>query len=129
MSLTPAPARSINRDQWRTAMRRGLHGKCPACGEGPLFTGYARLNDACSHCGTPLLPHRADDAPPYFTIFIVGHIIVPAMLVLERLAHPPTWVHLALWLPLTLVLSLVLLPRIKGAVVGLQWALGIRRDE
>lgn len=129
-SVLPVPARPADaRDRWRSAMRRGIRGACPACGKGRLFTGYAQLNSTCSRCGTPFTPHRADDAPPYFTILILGHIIVPSMLLLEVLAHPPTWVQLALWLPLTLVLALVLLPRVKGAVIGLQWALDIRRDE
>jgi uncharacterized protein (DUF983 family) len=76
----------------------------------------------CTGCGTELHHHRADDAPPYFTILAVGHIVVPAMLLLERMVEPPSWVHTVLWLPLVLVLSLALLPRIKGALIGFQWA-------
>ncbi len=114
---------------WASALRRGFGGACPACGTGRLFGGYARLEPACRRCGTALAPHRADDAPAYFTIFAVGHVVIPAMLVLERLARPEIWVHWALWIPLTLALSLALLPRIKGAVVGLQWALDVRRDD
>lgn len=110
-------------------MRRGFRGACPVCGTGRLFRGYAKLNPVCGHCAIALDPHRADDAPAYFTIFLVGHLIVPGMLVLERTTHPALWVHWALWLPLTVVLSLLFLPRIKGAIVGLQWALDIRRDE
>jgi uncharacterized protein (DUF983 family) len=66
---------------------------------------------------------RADDAPPYFTMVIVCHVIVGGVLLLEQTYAPPTWVHLALWLPLTVIMSLWLLPRIKGSLVGLQWAL------
>src|SRR5262249_20657559 len=55
--------------------------------------------------------------------FIVGHVIVGGALWLEIALAPPTWLHLAIWLPLTLVMSLLLLPRIKGSLVGLQWAL------
>lgn len=120
---------SARRSHWWTALLRGFRGACPVCGSGRLFTGYVRLNPACTHCRTPLTPHRADDAPAYFTIFIVGHMIVPAMLVLERTAHPALWVHWILWIPLTLALTLLLLPRVKGAVIGLQWALDVRRDD
>jgi uncharacterized protein (DUF983 family) len=67
--------------------------------------------------------HSADDAPPYFTVMIVGHIVVPLLFLVERSWHPPLWLHFATWLPLTLVLTLWLLPRVKGAIVGLQWAL------
>ena len=104
------------------AMRRGWRQRCPQCGRGHIYSRYLKVNDRCPECGLQLSLHRADDAPPYFTILIVGHIIVPLMLVLEQEAHPAEWVHMVLWLPLTLILSLTLLPRIKGALIGLQWA-------
>jgi uncharacterized protein (DUF983 family) len=107
------------------AMRRGFGGHCPACGRGRLFGRYLKVEHACTTCGTELHHHRADDAPPYFTMLIVGHLIVGGVLSLERFVGPPYWVHLALWLPLTLVLSLWLLPMVKGALVGLQWGLGM----
>jgi uncharacterized protein (DUF983 family) len=109
------------RDVWR-AMLVGALGRCPACGEGPLFGRYLKVQDACPRCGEALHHHRADDAPPYFTILILGHVIVAAILPVERAFAPPLWVHAALWLPLTLGLALFMLPRIKGAIVGLQWA-------
>ena len=65
---------------------------------------------------------RADDAPPYFTIMIVGHIVVPLLLVAEKFWRPELWIHFVIWLPLTLFLTLWLLPRTKGATVGMQWA-------
>ena len=110
------------RDWWR-AIVNGFRLRCPACSAGALFGRYLKVNDACPGCGEALHHHRADDAPPYFTILIVGHIIVGAILPVERAYAPPLWVHAAVWLPLTLVMSLLLLPRIKGAIVGLQWAL------
>ena len=109
------------RSLWR-AMRRGFARRCPACGVGRLFHHYLTVDAACGHCGEALHHQRADDAPPYFTIVLVGHLIVPAALMLEQYSHPPTWVHYALWLPLTLAMTLLLLPRIKGAVIGGQWA-------
>jgi uncharacterized protein (DUF983 family) len=110
-----------HRDWWR-AIVNGLRERCPACGEGRLFGRYLKVNDTCPHCGEALYHHRADDAPPYFTILIVGHVVVGAILPVERAFAPPLWLHAALWLPLTLILCLALLPRIKGAIVGLQWA-------
>lgn len=104
-------------------MSRGALGRCPDCGRGRLFARYLKVADRCNHCGTELHHHRADDAPPYFTIFIVGHIVVPLSLVVERGWHPEIWIHLSLWLPMIVILSLLLLPVVKGAVVGLQWAL------
>lgn len=66
--------------------------------------------------------YRSDDAPPYFTIMVVGHLIVPAILLLEQWVGPPAWVHMLLWIPMTALLTLVLLPRIKGMVIGWHWA-------
>ena len=108
---------------WMGAVLNGLRLRCPACGTGRLFGRYLKVNDACLGCGEALHHHRADDAPPYFTILIVGHVVVGTILPVERAFAPPLWLHAALWLPLTLAMSLWLLPRIKGAVVGLQWAL------
>ena len=96
---------------------------CPVCGEGRLFASYLKPVDRCAHCGEDMSHHRADDAPPYMTIFIVGHIVVAGVLLLERALTPPSWVHLGIWLPLTVLLSLLVLPRVKGALIGLQWAL------
>lgn len=107
---------------WALAMRRGAMCKCPACGNASAFAGYLRVTPKCAACGTQLDDLRADDAPPYFTIFLVGHIVIPLMLILERAYSPPTWVHMALWLPLIVVLSLSLLRPIKGATLGLLWA-------
>ena len=105
------------------SMWRGLRGKCPSCGSGSLFNSYLKIGEHCHQCGEELHHHRADDAPPYFTIFIVGHIVIPLALAVERLWQPEMYVHMVVWLPLTLLLTLLLLPAVKGAVVGLQWAL------
>ncbi len=106
-----------------TAMWRGMKCRCPACGEGKLYRQYLKVADECSVCKEELHHHRADDAPPYFTMFITGHIIIAGLLMLEQAYAPPTWVHLAIWMPMLVILSLVLLPPVKGALVGLQWAL------
>lgn len=114
---SPAPRRL-----W-PALLRGFGERCPSCGQASLFRRYLKVRDTCPHCGEELHHHRADDAPAYFTIVIVGHVVVTGVLALERAVTPPLWLHLAVWLPLTLIASLLLLPRIKGAIVGLQWAL------
>jgi uncharacterized protein (DUF983 family) len=105
------------------SMLRGARFRCPACGERTLYRSYIRVADSCGACGEELHHHRSDDAPPYFTIVIVGHVVVSLLMTVELLYGPPLWLHLALWLPLTILLSLLLLPIVKGALVGLQWAL------
>ena len=117
-----APAVTENRSVVRSVFR-GLAHRCPACGTGQLFSSYLKVADSCGHCAEPLHHHRADDAPPYFTIFIVGHVLVAGVLALEQAVAPSAWVHILIWFPLTIVMSLLALPRIKGALVGLQWAL------
>jgi len=111
---------------WFRGVRRGIAQRCPACGETHLYRRYLKVNDVCLRCGLAVGEIRSDDAPPYFTILLVGHIIVPSMLILEELCHPPQWVHFALWVPLALLLTLTLLPRVKGAVIALHWANKIR---
>ncbi len=53
---------------------------------------------------------------------IVGHVVVAGILIVERRYQPEIWLHLLMWLPLTVGLSLWLLPRIKGALIAQQWA-------
>jgi uncharacterized protein (DUF983 family) len=109
------------RDVW-TAMKRGLRGRCPRCGEGRLFRAFLKVADSCSHCGQDFSGHRADDLPAYLVIVIVGHIVVPLVLYIETNYAPPVALQLAIYLPLVVVASLVLLQPVKGVVVGLQWA-------
>jgi uncharacterized protein (DUF983 family) len=106
-----------------TAMLRGFLGKCPNCGEGRLFGSWLKTVHACEHCGEVLDRHRADDFPAYLVILIVGHIVVGGFLGAEAMFDLSMWTHLAIWVPLTIILSVVLLQPVKGAVVGMQWAL------
>ena len=121
-----ASSPAASRTGWLGALWRGFTNRCPCCGQAGLREGFLRIRPRCGGCGLNLAEFRADDAPPYFTIFIVGHIIVPAVLVVERVWAPDLWLQAALWVPATLGLSLLLLPRVKGAVIGAQYAAGIR---
>jgi uncharacterized protein (DUF983 family) len=118
---TPDSAPAAKRNVW-TALKRGFRGRCPRCGEGKLFRAFLKVDDHCSVCGLDFTPHRADDLPAYLVIIIVGHIMVPLALI-ETNFSPPVALQLAIYLPLTLVASLLLLQPVKGAVVGVQWAL------
>ena len=106
------------------ALARGARCTCPNCGDAPLFKSFLKVSDACSACGQELHHHRADDFPPYIVIFIVAHLVGTGILIAEtRFEDTPLWFHLAVWPLLTVVLCLVLLQPVKGAVVGLQYAL------
>lgn len=109
------------RDVW-AAMKNGLRGRCPKCGKSHLFNGYLKVQDSCKSCGEALHHHRADDAPPYITMAIVGHLIVGIIFHVETSYEvEPLW-HLYWALPSMLILSLALLRPIKGMIVALQWA-------
>jgi uncharacterized protein (DUF983 family) len=110
------------RDVWQ-AMARGLRCRCPNCGEGRIFRAFLKVVDKCPACGEVLSHHRADDLPAYLVIVVVGHIVVPIALWIETNYAPSVPLQLAIYLPATLILSLLLLQPIKGAVVGLQWTL------
>ncbi len=108
-----------------TAMGRGAWGLCPACGQTHAFMGYLKVTPECRACGAPLGSYRADDAPPYFTIFIVGHILVPILYWVETAYQPELWVQAAIFLPAALVMTLGLLRPVKGATLGLMLKLGM----
>ena len=115
-----APAEK--RDVW-TAIKRGFRGRCPRCGEGKLFRAFLKVDNNCSVCGLDFTPHRADDLPAYLVIVIVGHLLVPVILLVETDYSPPVWLQLSIYLPFTVIASLSLLQPVKGTVVGMQWAL------
>lgn len=104
---------------------RGLRGRCPACGEGRLFRAFTKVVDTCAACGEPYHHHRADDFPAYLTIVLVGHIVVPMTLYVELAYTPDYWVHAMIWLPVVLGLALGMLQPIKGAIVAMQWLMGM----
>ncbi|MBP0615397.1 DUF983 domain-containing protein [Jiella mangrovi] len=106
-----------------TSMWRGFRGQCPRCAKGRLFKGFLKSVHECDACGLAIHHHRADDLPPYLTVFIVGHVVVAGFMGMEEAVELTMWEHLAIWVPVTIVLSLVLLQPLKGATIGLQWAL------
>lgn len=112
-----------------TAIGRGLLGRCPACGKSHLFNGFLRVVAACRTCGAPLGLARADDAPPYFTILVTGHVVVPLMFMVDRMGEPPIWVMSAIFLPLTFFMALGLLRPIKGGTVGLMLNLNMLKSD
>ncbi len=111
------PARQVMQ-----AMARGFMCRCPNCGKGKLFRSYLKINDTCSECGEKLSSARADDFPPYIAIFIVGHVLVGWMLHAEMSGPVDPMLYVWTMIPAAILLPLIMLPSIKGAVVGLQWA-------
>ena len=106
------------------ALRRGFFGRCPNCGRGALFRGYLGVNPRCPACGEDLSAERADDAPAFITLLVVCFVAGAGVLMSDTASPQASLVMTALiWLVVTAGVSLLILPRIKGAVVGYQWAL------
>jgi uncharacterized protein (DUF983 family) len=102
---------------------RGIAKKCPQCGEGHLFCGYLKVCPTCEACGHDTGSYRADDGPAYFTMLIVGHIVVVPLLLFSFVWKAPIAVVLVACLSLLSVVTLALLPIVKGGFIGVQWAL------
>ena len=108
----------------KAALMRGFRNRCPACGEGRILGGYLKSNESCPACGEEFHHHRADDFPQYITIFVVAHVLVAALLLVDDLwPNLPTAFHYAVWPSLVVVLSLWLLPIFKSMLIAYQWAL------
>jgi len=99
----------------------GLKGHCPRCGEGRLFSGFLSVGKRCGVCGLDYSFADAGDGPAVFVILLIGFLVVGLALWLEVSYGPPLWLHLLLWIPLTVVLSLVALRLIKGVLITLQY--------
>jgi uncharacterized protein (DUF983 family) len=123
------PNRARNAAAWpvssmTTAILRGSARHCPACGQTALFTGYLKVVQSCSLCGAPLGLYPSDDAPPYITMLLVLHVVVPLLVVLEQTTDLALWVYGVITLPLAAVLTVALLPAVKGAMIGVLFKLG-----
>ncbi len=106
----------------KQALRHGWRCKCPNCGRGSLFKSYLKTKDHCPECNESLHHHRADDGPAYLTILIVGHISIPMLGWAFVEFRPEPWVLIVSFSIFSIALSLFLLPRFKGMIVGFQWA-------
>jgi uncharacterized protein (DUF983 family) len=111
------------------AIRRGLGGHCPACGKSHLFNGFLKVVPECRACHAPLGLARADDAPPYLTILITAHIVVPLMYVVDRTWDLSTTSLSAIFLPLTAALTIGMLRPIKGATIGVMVRLNMLKED
>ena len=99
----------------------GLSGRCPNCGEGSLFEGFLKVAPTCEACGYDFSKADSGDGPAVFVILIAGFVVAFGALFTEFALHPPVWVHLVVWLPATLILSLGLMRPLKGAMLAAQF--------
>lgn len=99
----------------------GLRGRCPRCGRGHLFKGYLKVRPACEACGLDFTFIDSGDGPAFFVMSIVGIVVVGLAMWVEFTYEPPIWLHMLLWVPLTLILSLGLVRPLKGLMIALQY--------
>ena len=99
----------------------GLAGRCPRCGQGKLFSGFITVAPSCPACGLDFAFADAGDGPAIFVMLLAGFVIVGAALLVEVYYEPPYWVHLLIFLPLTLVVCLGLLRPLKGVLIAQQF--------
>jgi uncharacterized protein (DUF983 family) len=99
-------------------MQAGLRCRCPRCGRGALFRGLLTVRDRCAVCGLDLSPHDSGDGPAVFVILILGALVMPLVFWVEFTFEPPPWVHLVIWLPAILGLSVLMLRPMKAILVA-----------
>lgn len=102
-------------------MRSALSGRCPRCGEGRLFDGWLKVAPGCGACGLDYSTIQTGDGPATFIMQIAGFLVGFSALFVEIRFHPPMWLHLALWIPLVIALSLALMRPGRGLMIGLQY--------
>lgn len=102
-------------------IKAGFLCRCPRCGRGRLFSRYLVVVSVCKNCGLDLSAADTGDGPAVFVMFIVGFVVVGAALLVEMRFHPGPLLHLALWIPSVLALSLILLPPFKAVLIALQY--------
>jgi len=99
----------------------GLAGRCPRCGQASLFNGFLTLAPCCSACGLDFAFADSGDGPAVFVTLFAGCIVVGIALWVEVNYEPPYWVHLVIFLPLTLIVCVGLLRPLKGILIALQY--------
>ncbi|UAK25321.1 DUF983 domain-containing protein [Sphingomonas nostoxanthinifaciens] len=104
--------------EYKIAMLRGLRRHCPTCDSPTLFAGYLKVRPICPVCGADNGQYRVDDAASYFTVLLVGHLIVGPLIAFPALMALPLWLALLILLPLVAAVTLAALPYIKGTILG-----------
>lgn len=125
----PPPNLYCPRPSLSTALGRGFSGKCPCCGRGKLFATYLKQVDSCGACGEAFGHIRSDDAAPWLTILVVGHILVPLILMVETRTDWSLLLSMSVWLPVTLGMTLAFLPKAKALFLSAIWPIRAQGSE
>ncbi|WP_177204092.1 DUF983 domain-containing protein [Sphingobium sp. AP50] len=110
-------------------LKRGLRRHCPHCDSPTLFSGYLTVQPRCPVCGADNGQHRVDDIASYFTILLVGHLVIAPSLAIPWVWSAPLWASMSILMTLVLVITLTALPYIKGGVIGVLAATGDKKAD
>lgn len=99
----------------------GLKGLCPRCGAPTLFAGWARFADRCGQCGLDYEQFNVGDGPAAFLTLIIGTIITALAIGLDLTLHPPLWLHMLIWVPVTAAGVVYALRLAKGALLAAEY--------
>jgi uncharacterized protein (DUF983 family) len=105
------------------AVLRGLRGRCPECGRGKLFARYLKQAPACEVCGAKTGEIEAEDGPPWLTVLLLGPLLAALTFISARHEDWPLWMRLAGLSAFAILAVLILLPRIKGGLIGALWGM------
>lgn len=98
-----------------------IRGLCPRCGARTLFGGLVVFAPRCRSCGLDFSAFNVGDGPAALLILIIGAVITGLAIALELGAHPPFWVHILLWLPLTTLAVIGSLRVAKALLLALEY--------
>lgn len=104
------------------ALRRGLAGKCPACGNAPLFARFLKPVPCCPTCGRDWTVQRSDDFPAYLVVLVLGHLLIPLVVEVNLWFDISTGLQMLLWPVIAVVAALAMIQPAKGFVIALIWA-------
>lgn len=102
-------------------VRAAIRARCPRCENAPLFDGWIRFAPRCRACGLDYDKFNVGDGPAAFLILIIGALITALALTLQLSAHPPFWLHIILWVPITTALVILCLRASKAALLTLEY--------
>ncbi|WCP12262.1 hypothetical protein sphantq_00659 [Sphingobium sp. AntQ-1] len=111
------------------AVLRGARNRCPRCQQAKLFARFLKPVPHCPACGQNWTHQRADDFPAYVSILLTGHLMAPIIITLVRDFDLSTAALVAIIMPLAMILMIGLLQPAKGAIIALQWWLGMHGFE
>ncbi len=101
-----------------------LFGLCPQCGAKSLFGGLTKFADKCPACGLDYTKFNVGDGPAAFLTLIIGALVATCAILLELKFHPPFWVHVLLWVPITSGAVILGLRAAKAWLLGAEFRRG-----